>query len=138
MTGRRPVGAARQPISTRGGIRAPMTASSTTSTQQARSETGLSARQRLLLALILTGQFMAVLDASIVNVAIPTIRRDLQASGADLQLIVAGYVIAYAVLLITGARLGMRFGFRTGVHRGTRRSSRRASLACGIAPTARP
>ena len=56
---------------------------------------------------------MAVLDASIVNVAIPTIRLDLRASGSDLQLIVAGYVIAYAVLLITGARLGMRFGFRT-------------------------
>src|SRR6476661_10162030 len=73
----------------------------------------LSGRMKVLLALILTGQFMAVLDASIVNVAIPTIRLDLGASGSDLQLIVAGYVIAYAVLLITGARLGMRFGFRT-------------------------
>src|SRR5438552_1838738 len=78
---------------------------------------GLSGRMKILLALILTGQFMAVLDASIVNVAIPTIRRDLGASGSDLQLIVAGYVVAgyvvaYAVLLITGARLGMRFGFR--------------------------
>ena len=89
---------------------------------------------KILLALILTGQFMAVLDASIVNVAIPTIRVDLQASGSDLQLIVAGYVIAYAVLLITGARLGMRFGFRTAFLVGLTIFTV-ASLACGIAPT---
>ena len=110
-----------------------MTAASTTSTQQARSETGLSARQRLLLALILTGQFMAVLDASIVNVAIPTIRRDLHATGAELQLIVASYVIAYAVLLITGARLGQRFGFRRAFIAGLAIFTG-ASLACGLAP----
>lgn len=95
---------------------------------------GLSRRQKLLLALILTGQFMAVLDASIVNVAIPTIRRDLQATGADIQLIVAGYVIAYAVLLITGARLGMRFGFRRAFLWGLGVFTV-ASLACGIAPS---
>ena len=95
---------------------------------------GLSTRQKLLLALILTGQFMAVLDASIVNVAIPTIRRDLGASGAELQLIVAGYVIAYAVLLITGARLGCGSAsgrtFLWGLALFTV-----ASLACGVAPT---
>ena len=44
----------------------------------ASGDQGLSSRSKLLLALILTGQFMAVLDASIVNVAIPTIRLDLQ------------------------------------------------------------
>jgi EmrB/QacA subfamily drug resistance transporter len=95
---------------------------------------GLSGRLKLLLALLLTGQFMAVLDASIVNVAIPTIRTDLQASGSDLQLIVAGYVIAYAVLLITGARLGSRFGFRNTFLWGLTVFTL-ASLACGIAPT---
>jgi MFS family permease len=89
---------------------------------------------KVLLALILTGQFMAVLDASIVNVAIPTIRLDLGASGSDLQLIVAGYVIAYAVLLITGARLGMRFGYRTAFVSGLALFTA-ASFACGIAPT---
>jgi MFS family permease len=77
---------------------------------------------------------MAVLDASIVNVAIPTIRLDLSATGADLQLIVAGYVIAYAVLLITGARLGMRFGFRRIFLWGLAVFTL-ASLACGLAPT---
>src|SRR5438445_8612452 len=100
----------------------------------AQTSPGLSGRMTILLALILTGQFMAVLDASIVNVAIPTIRLDLQASGSDLQLIVAGYVIAYAVLLITGARLGMRFGFRTAFLAGLAVFTA-ASFACGVAPT---
>src|SRR5690348_8885110 len=63
-----------------------------------------------LLAVVLGGQFMAVLDLSIVNVAIPAIRDDLTASGAGLQLVVAGYAISYAVLLVTGARLGARHG----------------------------
>ena len=100
----------------------------------AQGDPGLSSRMKVLLALILTGQFMAVLDASIVNVAIPTIRLDLGASGSDLQLIVAGYVIAYAVLLITGARLGMRFGFRTAFLSGLALFTA-ASFACGVAPT---
>ena len=100
----------------------------------AQADPGLSRRQKVLLALILTGQFMAVLDASIVNVAIPTIRLDLGASGSDLQLIVAGYVIAYAVLLITGARLGMRFGFRKAFLSGLALFTA-ASFACGVAPT---
>jgi MFS family permease len=100
----------------------------------AQANPGLSGRVRVLLALILTGQFMAVLDASIMNVAIPTIRLDLRASGSDLQLIVAGYVIAYAVLLITGARLGMRFGFRTAFLSGLALFTL-ASFACGVAPT---
>jgi EmrB/QacA subfamily drug resistance transporter len=98
------------------------------------TDSGFSRRQQLVLAVVLTGQFMAVLDASIVNVAIPTIRKDLGASGADLQLIVAGYVIAYAVLLITGARLGMRFGFRRTFIWGLGLFTA-ASLACGIAPS---
>ena len=100
----------------------------------AQTSPGLTGRMRVLLALVLTGQFMAVLDASIVNVAIPTIRVDLGASGSDLQLIVAGYVIAYAVLLITGARLGMRFGFRTAFLSGLTLFTA-ASFACGVAPT---
>src|SRR6266481_8521557 len=100
----------------------------------AQTDAGLSSRMRILLALILTGQFMAVLDASIVNVAIPTIRLDLHATGADLQLIVAGYVIAYAVLLITGARLGSRYGFRTAFLWGLAIFTT-GSLACGLAPT---
>lgn len=93
-----------------------------------------AARPGLLLALVLTGQFMAVLDISIVNVAVPTIRTDLHASGASLQLVIAGYTIAYAVLLITGARLGARYGYSRLFQYGLTAFSA-ASLACGLAPT---
>ncbi|WP_327088163.1 MFS transporter [Nonomuraea sp. NBC_01738] len=66
----------------------------------------------LLLAIILVGQFLAILNVNIVNVATPTIRDDLHSSGAGLQMIVAGYTIVYAVLLITGARVGDLFGYK--------------------------
>lgn len=69
-------------------------------------------RTWLALAILLLGQFMALLDVTIVNVAVPAIGRDLRASGAELQLVVAGYTIAYAAGLITGARLGDLYGRR--------------------------
>lgn len=85
-----------------------------------------------LLAALLAAQFMALLDAFIVNVAAPTIRTELHASGADLQLIVAGYTVSYAVLLITGARLGDLLGHRR-VFLGGLALFTVASLACGLA-----
>ncbi|WP_330182791.1 MFS transporter [Nocardia sp. NBC_01503] len=93
---------------------------------------GSSRRSLAILAVILLGQFMAVIDASIVNVAIPAMRTSLHASGSGLQLIVSGYVIAYAVLLVTGARLGDRFGQRTMFLTGLALFTI-ASLACGLA-----
>ena len=99
------------------------------------SITAQASRLRWLLALLLTGQFMAILDVSIVNVATPTIRTDLEASGGALQLIVAGYTIVYAVLLITGARLGPVLGFRRTFLAGLAAFTA-GSLLCGIAPTA--
>jgi EmrB/QacA subfamily drug resistance transporter len=53
---------------------------------------------------------MVLLDISIVNVAIPSIRANLAANNADIQFVVAGYALAYAVLLITGGRLGDIYG----------------------------
>jgi MFS family permease len=92
------------------------------------------ARPGVLLAIVLAAQFMALVDTSIVNVAIPTIQASLRASGAGLQLVVAGYTIAYAVLLVTGARLGDILGHRrvflTGLVIFTF-----SSLGCGLAPT---
>ncbi|MFI7384801.1 MFS transporter [Streptomyces sp. NPDC049813] len=85
-----------------------------------------------LLAVVLVAQFMAVLDVFIVNVAAPTLRTELHASGASLQLVVAGYTITYAVLLITGARLGDLFGHRRAVLAGLAVFTA-ASLACGLA-----
>jgi MFS family permease len=88
----------------------------------------------VMLCLLLAGQFMGLLDVTIVNVSLPTIGRTLHGSGAGLQLVVAGYTISYATLLITGARLGDIFGrrrmFMIGVLTFTG-----ASLACGLAPT---
>lgn len=81
---------------------------------------------------VLAAQFMALLDVFIVNVAAPTIGSDLNASGADLQLVVAGYAVTYSVLLITGARLGDRFGHGR-VHLVGLALFTAASLACGLA-----
>src|SRR4029079_19749912 len=76
-----------------------------------------------------------VLDASIVNVAAPSIHASLHASGASLQLVVAGYIITYAVLLVTGARLGDIAGHRR-VFLGGLVLFTLASLGCGLAGTA--
>lgn len=75
---------------------------------------------------------MALLDVFIVNVAAPTIGTELHASGADLQLVIAGYTITYSVLLITGARLGDRLGHAR-VHLTGLAVFTAASLACGLA-----
>jgi EmrB/QacA subfamily drug resistance transporter len=58
------------------------------------------------LAIVLVAAFMVLLDISIVNVAIPSIQRDLHTSFAQVQFVIAGYQLAYGVLLITGGRLG--------------------------------
>jgi len=92
-------------------------------------------RPGLVLAVVLIGQFMAVLDASIVNVAAPSIHASLGASGAGLQLVVAGYTITYAVLLVTGARLGDLLGHRRVFLSGLVLFTL-ASFGCGLAGTA--
>jgi MFS family permease len=91
-------------------------------------------RPGLVLAVVLIGQFMALLDASIVNVAAPSIHASLGASGAGLQLVVAGYTITYAVLLVTGARLGDILGHRRVFLAGLVLFTL-ASLGCGLAGT---
>src|ERR1700759_2142176 len=88
----------------------------------------------LALAVVLAGQMMAVIDVNIVNVAVPAMHATLGASGAGLQLIVAGYTIAYAVLLVTGARLGDIFGHRRVYLAGVGLFTL-ASLGCGLAPS---
>jgi EmrB/QacA subfamily drug resistance transporter len=106
-----------------------------TATARSAPDTAGPIRAGAILAVLLVGQFMAILDVSVTNVAAPTIRTDLHTSGAVLQLVVAGYTISYAVLLVTGARLGERWGhgraFRAGLAVFTL-----ASLACGLAPNA--
>src|ERR1700761_2410793 len=79
-----------------------------------------AARSRIwTLIIVSVGLFMVVLDNLIVSVALPSIHRDLGASMQSLEWTVNAYVLAYAVLLLTGAALGDRFGrkrmFITGI-----------------------
>jgi EmrB/QacA subfamily drug resistance transporter len=67
-------------------------------------------RRWLTLVILLLAAFMNLLDISIVNIAIPSIQRNLHASYADVQWALAGYTLAYAVVLITGGRLGDIYG----------------------------
>jgi MFS family permease len=92
----------------------------------------MTSRGARLLAVLLAGQAVANIDTAIVNVATPSIHADLSASGAQLQLVVSGYILAYAVLLITGARLGHLWGYRRMFVLGLAIFTL-ASLGCGIA-----
>ncbi len=65
------------------------------------------------LAVLLVGAFLAPLDFFICNVALPAITTGLQASAADVQLVISGYAVVYAVFLITGGRLGDIYGRKT-------------------------
>jgi EmrB/QacA subfamily drug resistance transporter len=92
------------------------------------------ARRWLALPVLLAGSFLLVVDFSIVNVAMPSIRESLGASDGELQLIIAFYAAAYAVLLITGGRLGDLFGRKT-MFIGGMAGFMAASAACGLAPS---
>ena len=85
------------------------------------------------LVVVLAATLMSIIDASIVNVAIPSIQTELHTNTAQIQLVVVGYVLAYAVGLVTGGRLGDMFGrkrmFQLGMIIFTL-----ASLLCGLAP----
>jgi EmrB/QacA subfamily drug resistance transporter len=69
-------------------------------------------RQPLQLALILVAAFMVVLDFSIVNVALPSIERELHMAADAVQWIVTGYAISFGGLLILGGRAADLFGRR--------------------------
>ncbi|WP_443057618.1 MFS transporter [Streptomyces sp. IBSBF 2806] len=84
---------------------------------------------------VLLGAALPLIDFFIVNVALPTMGRDLAASESVLELVVAGYGLAYAVLLVLGGRLGDLFGRRR-LFLGGMAAFGLTSLACGLAPDA--
>ncbi|MDH6235827.1 MFS transporter [Cryobacterium sp. CG_9.6] len=92
----------------------------------------VSRRAWQALIVLLAGMFMALLDTTIVNVALPTIRTSLDASEATLSWIISGYALAFGLALIPAGRIGDRVGhkwvFFTGLALFTA-----ASLACGLA-----
>lgn len=70
-----------------------------------------TARVRWLAAAVLiSGALMDLIDVTIVNVALPTIRRSLGASATELEWVVSGYMLAFAALLIIAGSLGDSFG----------------------------
>ena len=84
------------------------------------------------LGVLLIGMFMSLLDATIVNVALPTIRTSLSANEATLSWIISGYALAFGLVLIPAGRLGDRFGHKWIFVAGLALFTV-ASLACGLA-----
>src|SRR6516225_7382675 len=85
--------------------------------QQARPATGsrLALRSRLgaiTLVLLCAVQFLDIADSAIVNVALPSIQRDLNFSQQNLQWVASGYILTYGGFLLLGGRLGDLLGRR--------------------------
>jgi EmrB/QacA subfamily drug resistance transporter len=72
-----------------------------------------SKRRWWVLAIVVAAQFMFGVDAFIVNVAIPTIAVELNASAAQIEAVIAIYLIGYATLVVSGGRLGDIYGTRS-------------------------
>ncbi|HTB50661.1 MAG TPA: MFS transporter [Solirubrobacteraceae bacterium] len=92
-------------------------------------------RRWLALGVLLLAACMNLIDVTIVNIAIPTIRRALHAGSTELEWIVAAYSLAFALGLITGGRLGDIHGRRKVFVIGVAGFTA-ASTVCGITPNA--
>ena len=91
-----------------------------------------SSRRWWVLAIVVSAQFMFGVDAFIVNVAIPTIATELHAGAAQIEAVIAIYLIAYATLVVTGGRLGDIYGTRNVFVAGVAGFTA-TSLWCGLA-----
>jgi EmrB/QacA subfamily drug resistance transporter len=95
------------------------TATATLDTADALDAAAVNPRRWLVLAVMCLSLLLIVMDNTIVNVALPTIRTDLGATTSQLQWIVDAYILVFAGLLLTMGSLGDRFG-------------RRGALAAGL------
>lgn len=90
--------------------------------------------ERWILSAAILASSMAFIDSTALNVALPSLQSDLQASGAQLLWIVNGYLLMLAALILVGGSLGDKLGrkkiFMVGIG-----LFLLASLACGLAPT---
>ena len=89
----------------------------------------------LVLAIILTAVFMQLLDTTITMVGVPSIQSSLRSSFGEIQLVVAGYMLAFACVLVTGGRLGDSYGRKRMFLYGMLGFTI-ASALCGAAPDA--
>jgi EmrB/QacA subfamily drug resistance transporter len=94
----------------------------------------MNARRWSALAVMLCAVFLASVDFNVVTIAIPSIQRGLGTTFGEIQLIVAGYALSFAVLLITGGRLGDLYGRRRMFTIGMAGFTI-ASALCGFAPS---
>jgi MFS family permease len=85
-------------------------------------------------AAICFAYFAIILDGSVLNVAIPSIRDSLNGSMAEAQWVLNGYTLALAALLLTGGVMGDRIGLRRALLWGTGVFTL-ASAACAVVPT---
>ena len=92
-----------------------------------------SARGRIALVATVGASGMAMLDATVVNVALPHIGSDFHANVSDLQWVLTGYLLALASLILLGGALGDRFGRRRVFVIGTAWFAV-SSILCGVAP----
>lgn len=93
-----------------------------------------SRRRWLVLAVLCVGVFMLLLDGTIVNIAIPDVMTDLETGFSQVEWVMNGYLLAFAVLLITSGRFGDLWG-RKAIFMGGLAVFTLASLACGLAPS---
>jgi EmrB/QacA subfamily drug resistance transporter len=93
---------------------------------------GKSERRWSALALIVTAQFMVILDVAIVNVALPSIKSDLGFSQTNLQWVISAYAILFGGTLLLGGRLADLLGRRRLFVAGLALFAA-SSLACGLA-----
>ena len=96
------------------------------------SVTSLGRGRWSALALIVTAQFMVVLDVAIVNVALPSIKADLGFSQTSLQWVVSAYALLFGGTLLLGGRLADVFGRRRMFVAGLALFAG-SSLLCGLA-----
>ena len=94
----------------------------------------LQPQQRLVVAIAALASFVAFLDGTVVNVALPDIGRDLGASTSALQWVLNGYLLTLASLILLGGSMGDRYGRRRIFVLGVLLFTG-ASLLCAIAPT---
>ena len=85
--------------------------------------------------MLLSGGFITIFDLFVVNIAIPSMQRTLDASFAQINFIIVAYELAYGVLLIAGSRLGDRLSRRRLFVLGMLGFALTSAL-CGLAPDA--
>src|SRR5262245_26364529 len=90
--------------------------------------------ERWILAATILGSSMAFVDGTVVNIALPTIQKELDATATEVQWVVEAYALFLSSLLLPGGALGDRLGRRLVFGAGVALFAA-ASIACGLSPT---